>query len=103
MTLTAEGEVLHKMSTDILSRTEQTENIMKDLGREDYRKSISRLKEKKVDVFIGNHVWNNDTENKGEILRKTGENKFIDSDIWCGFLSCCEKRLDEVIAKDDNL
>ena len=34
MTLTPEGEVLYKMSEDILSRTEQAENIMKDLGGE---------------------------------------------------------------------
>ena len=71
-----------------------------DNCREDYRKSIAKLKEKKVDVFICNHVWNNDTEVKGEILRTTGENKFIDSDIWGEFLTYREKRLDEVIAKD---
>ena len=34
MTLTAEGEVLYKMSKDIVNRTEQLENVMKDLGRE---------------------------------------------------------------------
>lgn len=34
MTLTSEGEVLHRMSRDLLQRAEQMENIMKDLGRE---------------------------------------------------------------------
>ena len=34
MTLTHEGEVLFKLSKDILTRSEQTENIMKDLGSE---------------------------------------------------------------------
>lgn len=34
MTLTQEGEVLYKLSKDILSRTEQAESIMKDLGTE---------------------------------------------------------------------
>lgn len=29
--------------------------------REDYRNSLHRLQNEKVDVFIGNHVWNNDT------------------------------------------
>jgi len=68
--------------------------------REDYRKSLERLRKKKVDVFIGNHVWNNDTETKGKILRKTGKNKFIDDKIWGEFLDFCEKRLDEVIEKE---
>lgn len=71
-----------------------------DNCREDYLKSLNRLREKKVDVFIGNHVWNNDTEVKSEILRKTGENKFIDSNLWNEFLDFCEKRLYETIKND---
>lgn len=68
--------------------------------REDYRNSLHRLQKEQVDVFIGNHTWNNDTAAKGELLLKTGENKFIDREVWHQFLSFCEKRLDEVIAKD---
>ncbi len=68
--------------------------------REEYRNSLHRLKNEKVDVFIGNHVWNNDTAVKGEVLLKTGENRFIDQNLWHEFLDFCEKRLDEVIAKD---
>lgn len=68
--------------------------------REDYRNSLNRLREKKVDVFIGNHVWNNDTEAKAEILRTTGENRFIDDRLWCEFLGFCEKRLDEIIKNE---
>ena len=68
--------------------------------REEYRNSLHRLKNEKVDVFIGNHVWNNDTAVKGEMLLKTGENRFIDQNLWHKFLEFCEKRLDEVIAKD---
>lgn len=68
--------------------------------REEYRNSLHRLKNEKVDVFIGNHVWNNDTAVKGEVLLKTGENRFIDQTLWHEFLEFCEKRLDEVISKD---
>lgn len=68
--------------------------------REDYRDSLHRLQKENVDVFIGNHVWNNDTAIKGELLLQTGENKFIDRKLWHEFLTYCEKRLDEVIAKD---
>lgn len=68
--------------------------------REGYRKSLHRLQKEKVDVFIGNHVWNNDTAVKGELLLKNGENKFIDQKLWHEFLDFCEKRLDDVISKD---
>lgn len=68
--------------------------------REDYRNSIHRLKKENVDVFIGNHVWNNDTETKGKLLLEKGENKFIDKQIWSEFLDFCEKRLDNKILQD---
>lgn len=68
--------------------------------REDYRASLHRLQKERVEVFIGNHVWNNDTAAKGRLLLETGENRFLDDKLWGQFLSFCEKRLDEVIAKD---
>jgi len=71
--------------------------------REGYLNSLNRLREKKVNVFIGNHVWNNDTEAKAKILADTGENKFIDDNIWYEFLDFCEKRLYEVIEKEKNI
>lgn len=68
--------------------------------RKAYRNSLHRLMKEKVDVFIGNHTWNNDTFNKARILRETGENLFIDDKLWNKFLSFCENRLDEVIKTD---
>lgn len=68
--------------------------------RNGYRNSLKKLRGRKVDVFIGNHVWNNDTETKAEILKTTGENKFVDENIWGEFLDFCENRLNELIAKE---
>lgn len=68
--------------------------------RRAYRDSLRRLRKEKVDVFIGNHVWNNDTFAKGKLLMETGENAFIDDQLWGQFLDFCEHRLDAVIAKD---
>ena len=49
---------------------------------------------------MGNHVWNNNTLEHYNILKSTGENKFIDDQLWERFLVFCEKRLDETIARD---
>jgi len=68
--------------------------------REDYRNSVNRLRQEAVDVFIGNHTWNNNTEEHAKILAETGENRFIDASLWHRFLDYCEKRLDEIIAKE---
>lgn len=62
----------------------------------DYLNSLKQLHQEKVDVFIGNHVWNNDTCKKGELLSKGEENPFIDSDIWHTFLDFCEQRVKNV-------
>ena len=68
--------------------------------RTDYFESIRRLKFEQVDVFLGNHVWNNQTEEKLELLRSTGVNRFIDSTIWSEFLTFCENRLKTIIEND---
>ena len=68
--------------------------------REAYYASLERLKKETVDVFIGNHVWNNDTFVKAEHLKRTGENLFLDSALWNRFLDHCKLRLDDVINRD---
>lgn len=69
--------------------------------REAYRESVHRLQKEHVDVFIGNHCWNNDTFTKAKILKESEDNPFIDADLWHQFLNHCEKRLDAVITKDE--
>ena len=99
---TEENGVTYKVGTfgGAGANTLVKERFDYDNCREDYFNSLKRLKEKKVDVFIGNHVWNNNTEDKAEILATTGENLFIDGKIWGEFLDFCEKRLYDIIAKE---
>ena len=61
---------------------------------EDYRNSLERLTKEHVDVFIGNHCWNNLTREKGEIINEGGENLFIDETEWPNFLEFCRVRLE---------
>lgn len=68
--------------------------------REDYRASVHHLKQEKVDVFLGNHVWNNNAYEYGKLLLQTGENRFMDSTLWGKFLDFCETRLDQIIAEE---
>ena len=68
--------------------------------RDAYFASLKRLKEEKVDIFIGNHTWNNDTYGKYEKLKNTGVNDFIDSNIWQTFLDDYKRRLEAIIEKE---
>ena len=69
--------------------------------REAYFASLERLKLEKVDIFIGNHTWNNNTYGKYEKLAATGQNDFIDSDIWQCFLDEYKRRLTDKIRKEN--
>lgn len=67
-------------------------------AREAYRASLHRLMKERVDVFIGNHVWNNDTFGKAALIGKSETNPFVDPELFGRFLRFCEERLDSVIA-----
>ena len=68
--------------------------------RNAYFASLKRLSEEKVDIFIGNHTWNNDTYGKYIKLQSTGVNDFIDSNIWKTFLDDYNRRLEAIIEKE---
>lgn len=69
--------------------------------RSDYRQSLARLKNEQVDVMLGNHVWNNDTEEKGKaFLADPTHNPFIDDKLFGRFLDYCGAKLDELEAKE---
>ncbi len=61
------------------------------LNRGLYFESVEKLKHEHVDIFLGNHAWNNNTKENSEIMEKTGENPFIDDTKWLAFLDKCEK------------
>ena len=68
--------------------------------REDYRNSVNRLLGENVELFLGNHSWNNHTYEKWLDLCENGENFFVDPSEWTRFLESCLVKLDETIAKD---
>ena len=64
--------------------------------REDYMKSLDKLMREKVDVFIGNHCWNNQTDERGEVVRSGKGNPFIDPSAWTEFLEFCKQRCENL-------
>jgi len=62
--------------------------------RQDYMRSLARLKGKRVDIFIGAHPGQNDT--LGKRARMTGRtNPFIDAEAWPTYLRELEERAGE--------
>ena len=69
-------------------------------NRDKYFASLERLKKEKVEVFIGNHVGNNDTEGRLAAVRAGNKDAFVDSEIWGEFLCKMEKQLRDMMKEE---
>ena len=67
------------------------------LQRGYFFKSIAKLKKEHVDVFFGNHAWNNDVKGRYERSLTSEENAFIDDTAWLPFLEKVENTMKEII------
>ena len=65
--------------------------------------SIERLKQERVEIFLGNHVGNNDTEGKLQRVESGEKDAFFAPDGWMAFLKERENRLKEIIEKERNM
>ena len=68
--------------------------------RAQFLESIARLKSEPVDIFLGNHSWNNKTPEKYQLSLTSEENPFIDSTAWVSFLEECEQLLESAMEKE---
>ena len=63
--------------------------------RQVYLDSLAKVRNQKVELFLGNHCGNNHTLEKAEMIRKgCKDNPFIDSTEWGCFL---DKKRDEML------
>ncbi|MCQ2387881.1 MAG: MBL fold metallo-hydrolase [Clostridia bacterium] len=66
--------------------------------KQEYLNSIEKLRKEKVDLFIGNHCWNNNTDERCKHFNdKNGVNPFYDEKEFYKFLDFCEKRVLKMI------
>jgi len=68
--------------------------------REKFLAGLERLKLEHVDIFIGNHINNNDMENKYNQMLTGRSNPFINDREWAIFLNQCRKNLLEMMEKE---
>ena len=60
-----------------------------------------RLNEEKVDIFLGNHMQQNDTIGKAERVSKGQTDAFINTNEWCKFNLWCIENLKNMIKKEE--
>ena len=65
-----------------------------------FRRSLQRARREKVDLFIGNHVGQNQTPERYRRLQTGDRLAFVDPDAWGRFLDQCEAKLNRLEADD---
>lgn len=70
------------------------------LQRGMFYKSLDRLMNERVDVFIGNHTWNNDTYGRYKRGLSDGKNHFIDPEAFTSFIKGKYTETDTMIRTD---
>ena len=69
--------------------------------RQKYLNSVLRLRTEEVDVFVGNHVWNNNTDGKIAALATSEKNPFIVPGEWQAFLEGRLAAIEKIIRDND--
>lgn len=65
--------------------------------RDDFVKSMKRLNEEHVDIFLGNHMQHNDTLGKAARLAKGEEDAFVNPGEWQPYNEWCIENLKNVL------
>ena len=68
--------------------------------REKFLDGLERLKHKHVDIFVGNHIGNNNTVEKYAALRAGDTEAFVNSTDWTVFLDQCGNDLRNMISSE---
>ena len=66
--------------------------------RKTYLKSLEKVRNQHVDLFLGNHCVNNDTLGRAQRLRAGDKDAFIDDKAWGEYLDSKKKTLLELMA-----
>ena len=70
--------------------------------QQQFLNGLERLKSEHVDIFIGNHVGNNDTIGKAEQKKADPQtNPFIAPEEWQKFLDSCRKNMLDCMANPE--
>ena len=72
-------------------------------NREKFRRGIEYAKDQNVEIFLGNHVNNNDTIGKLTKVLSGDELAFYAPHEWHAFLDSCIKKIDALIMREDSM
>ncbi len=89
--------------TNTLTASHISDSTLLFEKRKDFLESIERLSEIPVDIFLGNHIGNNNTEQKLLRVKKGEEYAFFAPDEWQEFLKARKMRLRRIIKEENTM
>ena len=70
--------------------------------RDDFRNSMLRLNQEKVDIFLGNHMQHNHTLAKANMLKNGNPHAFINPNEWQDYNLWCIENLENMVKREKN-
>ena len=94
-------------SAELTDATESYEKRLEDELLEKERleaeeKEKEKLKKEEVDVFLGNHLAQNNTFEKYDRLMAGNADAFVVKGEWVAFLDSCKEKLQDLMEKEKN-
>lgn len=71
--------------------------------RDDFVAAMKRIKEERVDIFLGNHAEHNHTLIKAKQLAQGNTDVFVDSSEWSPYVEWCIDNLNRMIEKENSV
>ena len=68
--------------------------------RDDFVRSMKRLGEERVDIFLGNHMQHNNTEGKARLVNEGNALAFVNPEEWGKYSLWCIENLNNMLARE---
>jgi len=69
--------------------------------REDFKKAMDRLQQEKVDIFLGNHMQHNHTNEKYKLLCEGQKEAFVNDREWAEYAQWAKQNMLNMIKRED--
>ena len=89
------------VGTNTLTKAFLTEHGLPFTNRDVFLNSLEKVKGEPVEIFLGNHVGNNDTEGKLQRVHNGEKLAFLAPNEWLTFLESRKERLNNLISKEN--
>lgn len=67
--------------------------------RQEFLEGLNKVRNEKVEIFVGNHVWNNNTREKAAELTEDF-NPFINEKEWTPFIDGCIEKIKKLMMEE---